>query len=503
MSKLRVITGLGVLVVAAGSGFLVVGGSPVPDALVLTPAGLLGAMVPLLLAPILLKRWQLSVAVLLVWLVVEDLVRKLAGNDIRVYFIKDLIFLLVLVSLVSSTEFRLAWEKATGKQRFALYALLAWALVMSVPTAFDDWRVPLIGLRLDFMYIPLVVAGYLVGRESERLKRWLAGLAALGGLASAVGILQAFLGPQFLSPSEPTPGLGLLVTVRGNLATGSVYRPSGTFVSSGRFASMAIIALALGLAALAIRRRESRSTVLLAVASAMGAVWVSGGRAGFLAGIMLVLAALIAPSFARMRAGLGRATTVAVAGLTIAGLLALFAPSLISSRASWYQSTLDPRSSRNEWTHRLTSLTGSTIEGMELGGLIGRGTGNQSIGLQYIVGGEERSPSGIYVVEGGYATVAVEWGIIGLVLWIYWTVAWTRRQWESIKAVRGTSLAATGLVLFALNIFFLFLGFFGGFQGFQNYFANAYFWLLSGLIFGLPQAVRASSEADRRELAVV
>ena len=49
--------------------------------------------------------------------------------------------------------------------------------------------------------------------------------------------------------------------------------------------------------------------------------------------------------------------------------------------------------------------------------------------------------------------------------------------------------AAAGFVLFAWMIFFLFIGFAGGLQAFQNYIANAYFWLLSGLMFALPLAV--------------
>jgi hypothetical protein len=473
-------------------GLLAVGTNPVPQVLVLPPAALVGAVLPLALLPLLLRRWPVALGFFLVWLVVEDLVRKLAGNDIRVYFIKDLVFLVVVAGFLLSPESRGAWREATGRARISLYALLAWAVVMGVPSGLQDWRVPLIGLRLDFMYAPLVAAGFVIGRDSDRLRRWISGLAVLGSAAAAIGIVQAVVGPDFLAPSEPTPGLGLLVTVRGLPESGPVYRPSGTFVSSGRFASMAIVALVLSLAAIIARRGRLRLRDLLAVSAAAGAVWVSGGRAGFLAGAAILALAVAAPRFAERRPSSTRALAVTASVVAALAAIALLAPALLSSRAVWYRETLDPRSARNEWAFRFSSYGGSTIHGIRTGGLMGHGTGTQSLGLQYIYGGEERSPRGLYEVEGGYASVAMEWGMIGLGLWLVWSVIWARRQWQAVKEARGTRLAAGGLVLFGSTLFFLFFGFLGGLQGFQNFLANAYFWLLSGTVFALPAAARSA-----------
>ena len=48
--------------------------------------------------------------------------------------------------------------------------------------------------------------------------------------------------------------------------------------------------------------------------------------------------------------------------------------------------------------------------------------------------------------------------------------------------------------------YYLFLGFVPGFQSFQNYYANAYLWILSGVVFALGaterRTIRSSSPAD-------
>jgi hypothetical protein len=450
------------------------------------PAGaVVGIGVAAAVLPLALRRFQVAVGLFFAWLVVEDLVRKLAGNDLRVYFVKDFVYAVVLVGLVAAG--RRAWREATGSSRLWLYALVGWAVLVSIPIAFQDWRLPLLGLRLDFLYAPLVVAGFLLGRDRRSLERCLVGLAILGAIAGAVGIAQAVLGPEFLSPGQPTPGLGNLVLVRGLPESGPVYRPTGTFVDPGRFSSMAVVALTLSLSALVLRARW-RPAVWGAALVAAAAVWVSGGRGGFLVGALLIAIAAWSMAFAFRRPALGRAAAAAAAGVVAVGLLAAFVPGLFQSRFAWYRETLDPRSPQNEWAFRLESYWGSTVSGVELGGLVGQGTGTESLGKQYLYGGEAQSPVGLYQVEGGYASVAVEWGVVGLFLWTAWSLAWTRRQWRAAQAARGTPLAAAGLVIFGWMLFFLFFGFFAGLQGFQNYLANAYFWLLSGMIFALPRA---------------
>ena len=100
-------------------------------------------------------------------------------------------------------------------------------------------------------------------------------------------------------------------------------------------------------------------------------------------------------------------------------------------------------------------------------------------------------------MEGGYGTVAIEWGMLGLVLWILWSVAWIREQSRRILQARGSPWAGVGLVLVAYAVYYLFFWFFAGMQQFQDYIGNAYFWLFSGMIFGVTVTVNLRDAVQR------
>ena len=104
-----------------------------------------------------------------VWLVLEDLFRKLAGNAIATYFVKDLIFLVVAAGFYMDPAVRGAWKEASGRARVALYALIVWAVVLCDTVGDVRLALPLIGLRTDFLYVPLVVIGYVIARDRREL----------------------------------------------------------------------------------------------------------------------------------------------------------------------------------------------------------------------------------------------------------------------------------------------------------------------------------------------
>jgi hypothetical protein len=470
-----------------------------PAPLRLPPAAFVAVVLLVAALPILLRNWRVGLLVFLAWLVVEDLVRKFAGNDLTVYFVKDAFFLVFLAGFFTDPQVRGSWRAATGSARVPLYVLLGWALLMSVPTFTVDWRLALAGLRLDFLYVPLVAAGFLVARDSLKLRRVLLTLAIVGGVSSAVGVIQAFLGPTFLAPTLPTPGLDLQL-IRGLPGQDSVFRPTGTFVDSGRYDSMAFVALAVSLAALSVLRGTARLAAACCLIASTAGIWVSGGRLYLLGAAALLIIAILAGA---RPAGLGRGTWAVAApvGLVALALIALV-PSLYSSRLDWYANTLDPRSPFNEWTFRWDAYSGDITRGVQLGGLIGQGTGDQSLGKQYVLGAAGAPSTASYWVEGGYASVAVEWGLIGLTLWLAWSAGWTWRLLQLLRGMRDGPFSRGGIVLFGWIALFLFIHFVAGYQVFQNYIGNAYFWLFSGMLFGAAQnRPGASKEKPVRPVA--
>ncbi|MHB8589529.1 MAG: hypothetical protein ACYDA0_11855 [Candidatus Dormibacteraceae bacterium] len=481
-------------------GVAIGGALPLPQTLHLPASALIAILLIFAASPVLIRSWRVTLGVLLVWLVFEDLLRKMSGNDIRVYFIKDLIYVLLLIALLRDRRARGAWREATGRSRLPLYALMGWAVIMAVPAAFTDWRLPVIGLRLDFFYAPLVVAGFLLARASTRLlARALTLIALVGGTACAIGIVQAILGPTFLAPSGPTPGLINLILLRSG---GTVYEPTGTFVDPGRFASMAVIAVGVSAAAFILATGRSRAVALATLFVSAIAVWLTGGRATLVQAAFLLILAAAPVVLSKHRRSLTVAGVVAVATVVVIAGAAVLFPRLLTSRFAWYSSTLNPFSSQNEWAFRWHLYSSNLERAVNLGGWFGMGTGQESLGKQYIYGGSQYSTKGLYQIEGGYAAVAAEWGLVGLLLWLAWTLSWVGRQLKVVWALRDQPVGHAGLVLVGWIFLFLFLGFVAGFQVFQNYLANAYFWLLSGMVFGLASIRLAQVEGDPHPVGV-
>ena len=475
---------------------------PLPSALQFPPPVLLILLIGLVALPFLATKWHATFWALLAWFMVEDLIRKYLGNDIRVYFMKDGLYLMLVVGLLVDPAVRGVWKRATGSVAVWLYAMIAWSFVLSIPMAFVDWRIPLIALKLDWQYVPLVVAGYLLASEEGGVRRLLAGFVLLGMPVCLVGIIQAQLGPDFLRPTVVTEASHLL---RLDLTrTHDVFQPTGTFVDAGRFGSMAMLTYVSALALFLLAHRTStgrgRAFAVIGVIVAAGAVWAHGGKTGIIVAAAIAAIAALAPAFSDRRLAVLRATvTVALVLGAVLVMFVLF-PQLSANRVAYLSERLDPGVSTNEWQSRINGWRGATIEGARIGGVIGAGTGAGSIGLQYL---GEGSSTGVEQVEGGYAAVGQQWGLIGLLLWLGWTMAWAGRLWRCSKGARGTPFGGVGLLITSWVVIFLFVSFVGGFQSFQNYYANAYLWIFFGIVFAFPAIVESRTEGSGRRSAGV
>lgn len=472
-------------------GALVTNQVPIPLVSSLPPVALVAVVLVVAAIPLLITQWRLTLFVLLAWFMVEDLVRKFAGNNLAAYAVKDVIYVVLIIGLFADPEVRGKFREVTGRARIALYVLILWAAILMVPTLFQDWRLPIVAFRLDFAYVPLVLVGAMVARDQKGLYSVLAWIAILGAGASMLGIIQAVVGPAFLAPETITPGLDNLVTIRAVSGGGEVFRPSGPFVDPGRYGQVASATMVAGLAASLLKRGRRRIPALAAAGICAAGVWVSAGRSPLLVAMALILLAAIAPAWSEHRPGFTRMVPLAVVGMIVVVTLSVLYPLLLPSRATYYTSTLDPRSTRSEWSRRWSDYTEDTLEGIANGGLLGRGTGEESLGRQYLLGGANASAAGLYQVEAGYGAVAAEWGVIGLILWITWMVMWFARGWRSVRSSRGGQIGAMALVLYAWTFVLLGFQFFAGMQVFQNYLINAYFWLFSGVVFAAPALVRS------------
>ncbi len=493
---------IGVAVGAVVAAALLTESLPLPSALEFPPPVLLIALIGLVALPFLVSKWRATFWALLAWFMVEDLIRKYLGNDIRVYFMKDVLYLMLVVGLLIDPAVRGVWKRATGSAAAWLYAMIAWSVVLSIPVAFVDWRIPIIALKLDWQYVPLVIAGYLLASENDGVRRLLTGFVIIGIPACLVGIIQAQFGPDFLRPTVVTEASQLLSL--DLTRTHNVFQPTGTFVDAGRFGAMAMLTYVSALALLVLIYRTStawmRALAVIGVIVAAGAVWAHAGKTEIIVAAAIAVIAAIAPAFSDRRLAVLRATLAVALVLGAVLLMFVLFPQLSANRVAYLSERLDPGVRTNEWQSRIHSWRGSTIEGVKTGGVMGAGTGAGSVGLGYLGEGSlQELVTGVQQVEGGYASVGQQWGFIGLLLWLGWTMAWTGRLWRCSKGARGTPFAGVGLLITSWVVISLFVGFVEGFQGFQNYYANAYLWVFFGIVFAFPAIVGSRSEGSPRQ----
>ena len=330
---------------------------PLPSALEFPPPVLLIALIGLVALPFLVSKWRATFWALLAWFMVEDLIRKYLGNDIRVYFMKDALYLMLVVGLLIDPAVRGVWKRATGSAAAWLYAMIAWSVVLSIPMAFVDWRIPLIALKLDWQYVPLVIAGYLLASEDGGVRRLLTGFVILGIPVCLVGIIQAQFGPDFLRPTVVTEASQLL---RLDLTrTHDVFQPTGTFVDAGRFGTMAMLTYVSALALLLLAHRTStargRAFAVIGVIVAAGAIWAHGGKTGIIVAAAIAVIAALAPAFSDRRLAVLRATLAVALVLGAVLLMFVLFPQLSANRVAYLSERLDPRVSTNEWQSRINS----------------------------------------------------------------------------------------------------------------------------------------------------
>ena len=446
---------------------------------------------------VILNDWRAGFLLFITWLLFEDLLRKFLGNGTILFFGKDILAAITYLSFFAAKRRgRVAWFKAPFLVPLGLFFGLA--LVQVFNTWSPSVLYGLLGLKLYFYYVPLMYVGYALVRDGRDLERFLIFSMALGMVIAFLGIVQSIVGFGFLNPATLAPELREL----GNLTRTSplthleTQAPTSVFVSSGRFSAYMILVtivamggqgyllltrrrraaygfLGIGVAVVGAMQSASRGSVVYTVASVLllsaGFLWGAPWKWG--QGRVLVKA-------------LRRALFVGAAGLLL--MVELF-PASIGANWSFYSETLDPTSSASELRNRVVDYPLlNLMQAFEHPRWpIGYGTGTASLGGQYITRLVDTKIQDIGV-ENGWGTLIVEMGILGPVLWILWTTVLLYYAWKVVRQLRQTVYFPIGLSIFWYMFLLLVPLSYGGMAPYQNFVMNAYFWLLTGVLFRLP-----------------
>lgn len=453
-----------------------------------------------------LRNWRKGFYLFLVWMLFEDLVRKYLGNGTALFFGKDVLVLLVYISLFAAI--RHGREKAFRPSFLIPLALFIWLGAAQIfnPNS-SSILYGLLGFKLYFYYVPLMFVGYALIRRDDDLRKFLSTNAALAGLIAFLGIIQAIVGHSFLNPTTLAPELQDLGELdKVTPLTGQLFSlPSSVFVSSGRFAFYLVFALifSIGTAGyLLLHTRRYRTLTFAVIAIVGGATLLSGSRGAVMYALTTTLVMTAALLWgAPWRWGQAHRLVKAIRRYLIVGALGLAAilmifPQEAGSRLAFYTETLLPSSSAYEvgnrtWNYPLGELAKAFDRP---NWVLGNGIGTASLGTQY-VSKMLHQPLPNLGVEEGFGTMIIEMGIVAPFLWFLWTGTLLYCAWKVVRQLRQTRLFPIGFAVFWYSVVLLYLLTYGGLSAYQNYVNNAYFWLMIGVLFRLPDVLTTPAES--------
>jgi hypothetical protein len=443
-----------------------------------------------------LHNWRNGVYFFLSWLLFEDFARKFLGNNMAIYFAKDCLFLVVLISFLAAVRRK---EVTTFRPPFLVPVLIfIWfgILQMFNPASTSIWY-GLMGVKIFFYYVPLVFIGYALLNSEAQLRRFFTINLFLAVVVISLGIAQSIIGPSFLNPAVQAEDLRKVSDLYRLTESGAAaYRPTSVFVSAGRYADFVMVAwiLVLGFSGyLLLRHKKGRMLAFIALPLTAAGAFMTASRGSFMWGMINAAATSVAFIWgAPWRQGgalrvFRSLQRVAIGiGLGII-LLFYFYPDALLSRLEIYQETLMPNSPRSELAHRTWTYPVQNF----LGAFdydrwpYGYGIGTTALGGQYVARLFNVKPP-VVGVESGFGALIVEMGIGGLILWLVMSVGILFSAWRVVKKLKGSPWFPLGFVIFWYAFVLLIPATFAGIQAYEDFLLNAYLWLLLGLLFRLP-----------------
>jgi hypothetical protein len=461
-----------------------------------------------------LNSWRNGLYFFLTWLLFEDFARKYLGNNMVIYFAKDLLAAVVYLSFFVAYRRK---EVTSFRPPFLVPILIFfWFGVMQVfNPGSTHVMYGVLGVKLFFYYVPLLYVGYALLNSEEELRQFFFVNMILGVIIVSLGIAQSILGHTFLNPAVMADDIRDLSTLyRVSPVSGLImYRPTSVFVSTGRFGNFLLVTwlLVFGFSGyLLLRHKRGRALAFfalvltvagLALCSSRGVVLFSAGSA-IVGAIAFVWGA---PWRQREVLRVLRTAQRAALGIVLGiGLLFVFFPEALLSRVAFYTETLTPGARSSElqnrtWDYPLMNFLGAfSYERWPYG----YGIGTTSLGTQYVSRIFGAKPP-VIGVESGFGTLVVEMGIGGLILWFVMSFAILFSAWRVVKQLRGSPWFPLAFVIFWYAGLLLIPITFTGIQAYEDFVLNAYLWLLLGVLYRLPTLAVSAQYAVGATLAPV
>jgi hypothetical protein len=497
LSRTRLLTPI-FLIIALGVAYLVAGYIVSGDLTSLAFVAMIAAGT--VVGAAILRNWRIGTYFFLAWLLFEDFARKFLGNNMAVYFAKDFLVLLVYLSFFAAYR-RKEHDLQTFRPPFlSVLLVFVWFGAMQVfNPASTSIFYGLLGMKLYFYYIPLIVVGYAMINSEAELRKFFYINLGLMLIIAGLGIVQSIAGPRFMNPEVMADDIRLLSEAYrvAPISGARVYRPTSVFVSAGRFSDLLIVSwlLVFGFAGyLLLRCRRGRTFAFLALALTAAACVMSSSRGVFMWSSCSALvggAAFIWGAPWRQGEALRVLRTLqrAALGVALAVVVMLFTyPEAFNNRLAVFSETLDPRSPASELVHRTRDYPlKNFLAAFDYPRWpYGYGIGTVSLGGQYVSRFFNARPA-VGGVESGFGSLIVEMGIGGLVLWLVVAATLLISAWRVVRKLKGSPWFPLAFMIFLYAFLLLLPLTFAGLQPYQDFILNAYLWLLLGVLFRLPK----------------
>jgi hypothetical protein len=449
-----------------------------------------------------LNDWRKGLYLFITWILFEDFFRKYLGNNMYIYFAKDGIAILLYFAFFRSLRINPV-KRFRPTFLVPLLCFFFFGIIQVFNPNSTSLFYGLMGMKLYFLYVPLLYVGYFFIDSDRRLRHFLAFNSVLILVVVCLGIAQAILGHTFLNPAVMQEDIRDLSTnYRASPISGLIaYRPTSVFVSAGRFQNFLIVSwiLTLGYGGfLLLRSRKGRLVAFTCIGVLAAGTMMTASRGVLLwnlAGAFFIAAGFLWGAPWRNHEGLRVVRTIQRAvifvGVAILALMVLF-PDQLASRIAIYSETLDPRSPTSELVSRSRDypLQNLLLSFDYPNWPYGYGIGTSSLGVQYVARIMHAAPMRIGV-ENGYGQLILELGIPGLILWIGLATAICFSAWGAVKGLRGSPYFPIAFAIF----WYVFLMFypisFYGFIAYQDFIMNSYLWLGLGILFRLQVSAKS------------
>ena len=120
-----------------------------------------------------LNDWRKGFYLFLAWILFEDFVRKFLGNNMAIYFAKDAIALLLYLSFFRARR-RDPAERFRPAFFVPLFCFFFFGLLQIFNPSSNSIFYGLMGMKLYFLYVPLLYVSYYFIDSERRLRSFLA-----------------------------------------------------------------------------------------------------------------------------------------------------------------------------------------------------------------------------------------------------------------------------------------------------------------------------------------